>query len=405
MKSSARFASIYRVPASAALLLRCCIDAVDGLIDIHQNTSCLCILSDDDLSDRAMTKRPTIGDLARESGLSVATVDRLLNARHPVREETARRVYEAARALGYPTARLMEQRRQRNLPDYRLGFILKKPAHPFFAGLAREVEAAVKAASSFHGIPSIEFVTSNAPGDLVVLLKNMGARCDAIAMVAPDHPTITEVVEDLKVKGVPVFSLLSDFAAGARAGYVGLNNRQVGRTAAWMVAKAAKRPGKVAVFVASHRCLGEELREIGFRSYFRENAQSFEVLATLVSPETRQLTYEATLDLIHHEPELVGFYVPGGAMEGAIAALREGRESRDLVAIVNEITPDSRAALADGVITMAIATPLRRLCRELTTLMARVIETGTAIPSGQIDLPFDIYLPENVPNSTEIREL
>ncbi|PDT50614.1 MULTISPECIES: LacI family DNA-binding transcriptional regulator [Sinorhizobium] len=348
-----------------------------------------------------MTKRPTISDLARESGLSVATVDRVLNARHPVREETARRVYEAARALGYPTARLMEQRRQQNLSDYRLGFILKKPAHPFFAALAREVEAAVNAASSFHGIPSIEFVTSNAPGDLAVLLKNMGARCHAIAMVAPDHPTITAAVEDLKAKGVPVFSLLSDFAAGARAGYVGLNNRQVGRTAAWMVAKAAKRPGKVAVFVAGHRSLAEELREIGFRSYFRENAQKFEVLATLVSPETRQLTYEATLDIIHHEPELIGFYVPGGAMEGAIAALRERRERRDLVVIVNEITPDSRAALADGVITMAIATPLRRLCRELTTLMARVIETGTAIPSGQIDLPFEIYLPENIPYPTE----
>ncbi|WP_085034586.1 LacI family DNA-binding transcriptional regulator [Ensifer aridi] len=351
-----------------------------------------------------MTKRPTIGDLARESGVSVATVDRLLNARHPVREETARRVYEAARALGYPTALLMEQRRQRNLPHYRLGFILKKPAHPFFAAFACEVEAAVNAAPSFHGIPSIEFVTSNAPGDLVVLLKSLGTRCDAIAMVAPDHPTITEAVEDLKVKGIPVFSLLSDFAAGARAGYVGLNNRQVGRTAAWMVAKAARRPGKVAVVVASHGSQGEELREIGFRSYFRENARNFEVLDTLVSPETRQLTYEATLDLIHHEPELVGFYVTGGAMEGAIAALREGRESRDLVAIVNEITPDSRAALVDGVITMAIATPLRRLCRELTTLMARVIETGTADPSGQIDLPFDIYLPENISYPTEIRE-
>ncbi|MBV6637321.1 MAG: LacI family DNA-binding transcriptional regulator, partial [Mameliella sp.] len=35
-----------------------------------------------------MAKRPTITDLAREAGVSVATVDRVLNGRAKVREET-----------------------------------------------------------------------------------------------------------------------------------------------------------------------------------------------------------------------------------------------------------------------------------------------------------------------------
>ena len=43
-----------------------------------------------------MGSRPTIADLAAKAGVSVATVDRVLNGRHKVREETARRVYEAA---------------------------------------------------------------------------------------------------------------------------------------------------------------------------------------------------------------------------------------------------------------------------------------------------------------------
>ncbi|TIO97114.1 MAG: LacI family transcriptional regulator, partial [Mesorhizobium sp.] len=51
-----------------------------------------------------MAKRPTITDLARVSGFSVATVDRVLNNRLPVREETARRVYEAATDIGYHAA-------------------------------------------------------------------------------------------------------------------------------------------------------------------------------------------------------------------------------------------------------------------------------------------------------------
>ncbi|TIQ61443.1 MAG: LacI family transcriptional regulator, partial [Mesorhizobium sp.] len=57
-----------------------------------------------------MAKRPTITDLARISGVSVATVDRVLNNRLPVREETARRVYEAATSIGYHAAGLIKQR-------------------------------------------------------------------------------------------------------------------------------------------------------------------------------------------------------------------------------------------------------------------------------------------------------
>ncbi|RUU12762.1 LacI family DNA-binding transcriptional regulator, partial [Mesorhizobium sp. USDA-HM6] len=262
-----------------------------------------------------MARRPTIADLARAAKVSVATVDRVLNARSPVRKETARRVCEAARAIGYNAAGVMHQRPRRNLPEYRLGFILREPAEHFFQDFAREIEAAVAAAQSFRGIPLIEFAPSHAPGDLVALLENMGARCHAIAMVAPDHPNITAAVAELKSNGIPVFSVFSDFAAGVCEGYLGLNNRKVGRTAAWMFSKVAKRPGKVAVLAVSHRFQGPELREIGFRSYLREKAPTFEVLDTRVNLATRQTTYEATLDLMQREPELVGFYVAGGGME------------------------------------------------------------------------------------------
>jgi len=177
---------------------------------------------------------------------------------------------------------------------------------------------------------------------------------------------------------------------------VGLNNRKVGRTAAWMIAKAAERQGKVAVFVGSHRFHGHELREIGFRSYFRENTPEFEVLEAQVNLDTPQITHEATLSLLRRHPDLVGFYVAGGGMEGAIEALRDEGVARHLAVVVNEITPESRAALADQVVTMAIATPLGPMCRELVALMIHAVKNGAAEAPGQTFLPFEIYLPENI---------
>ena len=62
-----------------------------------------------------------------------------------------------------------------------------------------------------------------------------------------------------------------------------------------MIARTAPGPGKVVVFVGSHRFHGQEMREIGFRCYFREYAPEFDLLETMVNLETRQIAHEATL--------------------------------------------------------------------------------------------------------------
>ncbi len=225
-----------------------------------------------------MAKRATIADIAQASGVSVATVDRVLNGRLPVREDTAQRVYEAAEAIGYHAAGLIRQRIRQDLPEYRLGFLLLSQETHFYREFARALDAAAANAVRFRGVCDIDFWSSQSPEDIVDRINRLAARAHAIAVVSHDHPAVTAAVEALKARGSPVFSLLSDFAPGVREGYIGLNNRKAGRTAAWMIAKCAQRPGKVAVFVGSHSFHGHELREIGLRSYFREHAPEFTVL-------------------------------------------------------------------------------------------------------------------------------
>ena len=343
-----------------------------------------------------MAKRPTITDLAEAAGVSVATVDRLLNGRHAVREETARLIYDAAQAIGFHAAGLLRQRIERDVPPYRLGFVLQRPEQHFYASLGEHIVRAVAAAREFRGIPTLEHVTEQSPAAVTAKLRALAGRCQAVAVVSVDHPLIAAAVAELRDKGVPVFSLLSDFAAGVRAGYVGVDNRKAGRTAAWAIARTARQAGKVGLFVGSHRFLGHEMREIGLRSYFRENAPQFEVLDSYVNLEERRIAYEATFDLLHRHPDLAGFYVAGGGMEGVIEALREEGGGRDVVAVCNEITPDSRAALAENIITMVIATPVARLAGELVQIMAAAIASPAQEPPGQTFLPFDLYTSENI---------
>ena len=87
-------------------------------------------------------------DLAREAGVSVATVDRVLNRGCRSREDTALRVVAAAEAIGYHATGLLKQRLT-EVPPCTMGFLLQKRADDFYQALANELLNATKA-TRFH---------------------------------------------------------------------------------------------------------------------------------------------------------------------------------------------------------------------------------------------------------------
>lgn len=341
-----------------------------------------------------MARRPTVKDVAKAASVSVSTVDRALNGRVTVREDTIRKIAAAAHRIGYHGKGLINSRLVEVVPERRFGFILLKEKQEFYKNFRQEIERAVAARSDIRGHAVIRFAQSQSPQEFAGLLRELGDKVDAIGAIAVNHRTLDQVVQDLRDKGVPTFSMLNDFAQGIRRNYLGLNNIKIGRQAAWTITRTCSKPGKLALFVGGNRWHGHDLREVGFRAFLRDSAPEFSVLDTLVNLETRQLTYEATLDLMHRHPDLRGIYVAGGGMEGAIAALREVRAPDEVALVVNELTAESRAGLLDGYVRMALVTPLRELCTEAVNLMNGAIENGDDGTIGQHFLDARIVLPE-----------
>lgn len=316
-----------------------------------------------------MANRPTIKDLAREAGVSATTVDRALNGRSVVRDDTLAKIADAAHRLGYHGKGLIQDRLTNSLPEVRLGFVLLKKSQEFYRNFAEQIEKEITRRTDARIVMDIRFASSQSPDEFIEIISDLGKQCDAIGCVAVNDKRLDPVVQRLKDQGVTVFSVLNDFAQGIRRGYVGLNNMKIGRAAGWMVTRTVHQSGPLAIFVGGNRWHGHDLREVGFRSLVREVDRGFTVLDTLVNLETRQVTYEATLDLIHRQPDLKGIYVAGGGMEGAIAALREVHEKPQVALVVNELTAESRSALIDGYVVMAVSTPLAELCHKLVELM------------------------------------
>ncbi len=346
-----------------------------------------------------MAKRPTIADVATAAGVSVATVDRVLNRRNPVREATADRVLQAAERIGFYATTLIEERIGRTLPQRRLGFLLQKRDDPFYRQLGLDLVAATKASPLMRGVPVLEFMDELVPSKIAARIAETGALVDAVAVVAVEHPHVTEAVEALARKGVPVFTLISDLTAPSRAGYLGLDNLKRGRLAAWTFSRLAPRPGPIGILVGTHRYLGQELSEIAFRTYLREHAKDFRPLEPLVNLDDPRLAHEATAELLGKRSDLVGIYMAGGGMAGMIAALREEAGGAELIVVCNELTVETRAALIDGIVDLVIATPTAALAQRAVAAMAAAIARGKAdaeVGPTMIQLPAELYVSANV---------
>ena len=272
--------------------------------------------------------------------------------------------------------------------------MLHKRSQPFYQTFAARIARSCAARTDVDIRPVLEFASSQAPDDFRAAIETVARSAGVVAATAINHASLSRLVERLAADGRPVFALLNDFAGPAGAGYFGLDNLRAGRVAGWMMAKALRGPGRVAVFTGGSRWHGQTLRDEGFRRAIRTHGPGIEVTDTVINLETRQVTYEATIGLLDRQPDLGGIYVAGGGMEGAIEALRERRPPGKVALVVNELTADSRKALAEGYATLVVATPLEELCDALVSAMVERTRQGGG-PGDRIFEP-RLYLPESV---------
>ena len=341
-----------------------------------------------------MVKRPTIADLASAAGVSVATVDRVLNRRLPVSDDTAMRVTAAAEAIGYHGVGLLKQRMV-EAPRRTLGFVLQKRHDEFYQSLATGLADETRAADFIRGRAIVEFVDEIAPGPIAQRIRDTAQRVDALAVVAIDHPAVNEAVEWAAAQGKPVFTLLTDLTAPSRAGCISVDRRRSGRTAAWAIARLAHEPGKVGILIGSHRYLSQETSEISFRSYMREYAPQFQLLEPLVNLDDQRISYEAVVDMLASNENLVGIYAAGGGADGLVRALRDEGAGQRIVAVCNELTQLTRPALLDGTIDLVLGTPIVPLAKKAVEAMDRAVAEGINGVT-QIQLPADLFVGENV---------
>lgn len=338
--------------------------------------------------------KATIEDVAARAGVSVATVDRVLNARASVRPLNAKRVEAAIRALNYHPDRLAARLARGR--EYRFCFVLPRGDNVFMKALESEIGSHARHLMAERVSADILYTDVFDANELAAALDRI-AGYDGIAVVALDHPRVREAINNLVARGIEVVTLVSDVPGAARAHFVGIDNSAAGRTAATLMGRLlGARKGKVGVIAGSLALRDHAERHFGFVQVIGQEYRNLKLLPLREARDNPGRTGFATTQLLEEHPDLVGLYNVGGGTDGIVESLRQHGRKKPVVLIAHELTEVSRAALLDGTIDAVIAQdPGHEIRSAMRILMARC--DRQPLIAAQERISIDIFLRDNLP--------
>ncbi len=340
-----------------------------------------------------MTHRFPIKEIARQSGLGPATIDRVLNDRPNVSPQTRARVLAAIEELEAQET-LLAARGRRLFFD----FVLEAPAR-----FSREVKRAAELAAvqTNAAVCRARFVMHDEMSDaeVVAALRRIQKRgSHGICLKARDTAVIRNEVNALQSSGIPVVTLVTDIPDCARVAYVGLDNAGAGRAAAYMVSTTlGAASGTVLTSRSSELFLGEQARQDAFVARLSTLSPNLTVVPVAGGRgqdfETAKLIEEVTGNLT----DLKAVYSMGGGNLSILRVLGEAGLSPRLY-IAHDLDTDNIRLLQDRMISFVMHHDLQTDLRHVFD--AFLSHLGLSPPGEESRLSdIQIVSPENLPRA------
>ncbi|MGW3447809.1 LacI family DNA-binding transcriptional regulator [Streptomyces sp. NPDC001076] len=332
----------------------------------------------------------TIREIARQAGLSTATVDRVLHQRGNVREGTVREVHQAIKDLDRQQTQVRIGGR-----TFMIDIVMQAPER--FSTAVREALLAELPAlhpavvrSRFH------FRETCPAADLVATLDKIAKRgTQGVILKAPDVPEIAATVGRLVAAGIPVVTLVTDLPHSARLAYVGIDNRAAGATAAYLLEQwLGGRPGNVLTTISRGSFRGEEEREMGFRSAMRLAAPHRALVEVTDSDGLDATQHDLVLAALRRDADIVAVYSMGGGNLATLDAF-DALDRPCAVFVAHDLDHDNTRLLRErrlsAVLHHDLRQDMRRACQTVMRAHKALPDDGPTLPSAiQVVTPFNL---------------
>ena len=338
-----------------------------------------------------MTHRFPIKEVARQSGLSTATVDRVINKRANVSPQTRTRVVAAISELEGQEAQLAARGRRMFFD-----FVIEAPTR-----FSREIQMAaeqvlprIASAVCRPRFQAQEIMSEDYVNTALSRIAKRGSH--GVCVKVRDLPSIRSAVDQLIAASIPVVTLVSDLNTTKRISYVGLDNQSAGHTAAYLIAKTiGDSDGTVLTSRSQDQFLGEEEREVAFKVTLNRLCPNLRIIDASGGSGMHFETSRIIKSTVAGLEQIRGVYSMGGGNMAILNALEQNGSLPD-VFVAHDLDGDNRQLLEDGRLTYVLH---HDLGVDLQNVFQAFLHHHKImpIPPHTAISPIQVVTPENIP--------
>ena len=294
-------------------------------------------------------KALTLAELAKQVGVGVATVDRVLNDRGGVSPAMTSKILQAARDAGLKRI-LPEEHRH----SWQVEVLMSGNGSFFFQQLAQDFARLADELGYRRLRLHRTMIPENAPDKLAAHIEASSHKMDALIVFAHENPSIYAALAACKTRGVPVITMVTDLPDAARLCHVGIDQYKAGRTAGLMLGSMIATAGDVVLVSGRADYSAHRQRIEGFQSVLAERFPQLrlrEILAGQDEPERISRLLEKTLA---SSQQIVGLYNTGMGNTQIHQALARHRLGGKMVYVTHEQYNTTRQPLEKRVLTLTL---------------------------------------------------
>ncbi|WP_017348753.1 LacI family DNA-binding transcriptional regulator [Pantoea sp. A4] len=337
-------------------------------------------------------KKTTLEQIAEAAGVSLSTVDRVMNRRGGVSPAREARVLEWAHRLNVD--RVMFRAYMRML---RVAILMQSPKNPFYLGLRNAFNDIGPALAEMRLHCDVHYLQLKDVNATVRQIHGIASAYDALIVVCPDDPDLAATLRQVAM-AMPVITLVTDIPDCGRLAYVGPDNAQMGRVAGELSGRfIGPQGGELLVVLGMKSMIGQGEREAGFRAVLASRYPSCQVVTTLESGENPRRAGDLVSRALSTWPGIRGIYNISSGNSNIVQALRAHGKEKQVVLITHELTADRRRLLLAGSIDAIIDQNPWEEARRALEVLARHFNRAPEPENHSEHTPFQIYLRENCP--------